>query len=192
MEKLFGTALLSLAGLVITAGDAAAWGCGNCGCFMGKICSHQENAFSPFCIDGISLRSCCCLGCCRRGYIPMQMLQNNPPCPPPAPPCCEGGFCGLGDDCGDGTFGDTPDALPAAPATKPGTTTTPGFNAPMPTPTQPAQNPGSTTGMEMYPAPYTPTGYQPSVFQPSVFQPMMNPGYGPGYPMMPGYGPMPR
>ena len=172
MNKLLASAFLSLLGLGMATQPAAAWGwfgcCGHCCCCSTcKICvsSSQYNAFSPFCVDGISMK-----GCCGNFMFP----NNNNFCPGPScDPCCTGSDC-----CDGGVLGQlpAPGALPRPSAPKSGqpAPTGPTFNAPMPTP---ANNGASMApGMQGYPQIY-PTAMQPNAY----------PGYYPGYGVMPGY-----
>src|SRR5262245_23113928 len=119
MKKLFAVAFLSLVGLGLTVEQAAAWCCHPC-CFCCRyrmcVCASQSNAFSPFCVDGVSCRGCC--GLCHRRCC--------------CPPLCWGNPCCAGTDCCDGgVLGQLPPTggVPTVPATpaKPGQSA-PGFN----------------------------------------------------------------
>lgn len=127
MNKTTIAAVLSLAGLGLTAADAFAWGrCGHgCGCVVKhKVVCTQYNAFSPWCCVPVGKRA----GlfhhhCCGAPNLTMSCYQ------------------GCGSPCGDGmcqgSYCDSPGATPA-PQRMPPATAGPEMipNAPMPAPAQ--------------------------------------------------------
>jgi hypothetical protein len=76
MKKLLWTALIGLVGLVLSSGHASAgwWGCGCCKCGV-KLCAHQYNAFSPFCLETCNV--CTPNGCNGNGYGPGCSAQGG-------------------------------------------------------------------------------------------------------------------
>jgi hypothetical protein len=140
MKKLFATALLSLAAIAFVTQPASAWlfchkCCTRSTCRI-KVCSHQENAFSPFCVDSVRYRGC---GCHQFNGVQ---------------PGCDNGYAANG--CEEGASGQLPAAAPAQGAAQGHSA----YLAPMPnmmTPNYPMPN-----GMMMAPAPgMAATGYQP-------------------------------
>jgi hypothetical protein len=168
MKKLFAIAVFALAGLGMVAQDASAWCCWSCGCgcrYRIKVHTHQENAFSPICVDGYSIKS--------HGHCNIPFMQQQ--C---APACYESG------PCDGGTLGHLPAAGgPAAGSAPSGPT----FQAPMPTP---ANNPSPMPSGQTMMVP--PSAAPPAFYQPTMYPPMNYPGYGPpqmygmGYPGFPG------
>jgi hypothetical protein len=124
MKKLLFVALLSLAGVGLTSGQASAWlFCHHCCSGSATLCIKPYNAFSPSCFGTIA-----CDGC-----FPVN-FGNHGPCGPYGPcgaggcgaggPACGGGWCGpsCGPACGpamgavmDGSCGSCGAGLAGAP-----------------------------------------------------------------------------
>jgi hypothetical protein len=153
MKKLVCVAILSLAGVGLSTGEASAWFfCHHC-CGKAVICVRPYNAFSPsvfgtLCADGCYPFSCPGAGGCM-------------PPPPPwmcgAPPWMGGGCCGPMD-------GGSPGGSPAPPAAKTATAPVmllPGAVTPTMQPPPPAPMPvGATSGAQAYPTGIQATGYR--------------------------------
>jgi hypothetical protein len=182
MRKLLITAVLSLAGVGLTTGQASAWIFRNC-CHKKcctSLCIRAYNAFSPTCFGTMY-----CDGCFPYAGV---SGQGAPPWAT-YPGAWQGGFCGPAGCMMDGSFAGPidagqPDASGQAglPANLPPTTDAP---AAAPAPVQntvPTMAPAGTPTSQMWVHPLQMAGYRG-----------MAPGYYPGYgvpavnPMMQGY-----
>lgn len=123
MNKLTTAAILSLAGLGLSAADAFAWGCctPHCCVIKHKVCCTQYNAFSPWCCTPMAPRHG--KHCCPCANM---MMSGGYQCPAPCQSGCQTGCDG----------GAAPS--PGVPPRMPGATASPEMipNAPMPNPAQ--------------------------------------------------------
>jgi len=163
MKKFIALAVLSVAGLGMSVGQASAWWfyhycCNKC---CTTICLQPYNAFSPVCCGNLA-----CNGCC-----PMNITQG---CGAPNWGYNSGGWggsCGATgyDGCVDGScsvgqlpiLDATQQKTPAPATSAPTTTPAPAFQGPMPTPkTGPTSYiPGLSSGLAM-PEMIQTVGYQ--------------------------------
>jgi hypothetical protein len=207
MRKLLFAAVVSLAGVALTTGQASAWfGCKRCCTGSATLCIRQYNAFSPSCFGSIA-----CDGCFPVGFSQGAPWGGGGPiwgghggsCGPDG--SCAGppvygapiyaGTLPPGATAGAPIYAGTlpPGAIagaPIAPGATAGTPIAPGtpapnFQAPPPAQTVPVIQPpapmpvGPNGTSQGWPVPVQAAGYR-NPYYPAY-------GYGPGY--APGYGP---
>src|SRR5262245_52484191 len=163
MNKLTTAAILSLAGLGLSAADAFAWGCGccqpHCCVIKHKVCCTQYNAFSPWCCTPMAPRHG--KHCCPCANM---MMCGGYQCPAPMHGCQSG--------CCDGGAATSP----GVPPRMPGATASPEMipNAPMPNPAQTMMPYGyplmAQGGMPMMMPPMPPMGYPGMPMNPMMMQ----------------------
>jgi hypothetical protein len=166
MRKLLFAALLSLAGVGLSTGQASAWlFCHHCCSGSATLCVKPYNAFSPSCFGTIACDGCFPVSFGNHGPYPPWAYGGGPGCCPPAwDACCPSLGCAM-DGAGCGSC--LPGAAPPGPTTGAPTTlppaSVPAFQAPPPSP----MPNGPTTGARAWPYPVQSAGYRgPSAYYP--------------------------
>jgi len=176
MKKLLLAALLSLAGVGLSAGESFAWPLHcfrRCCAGSATICVKPYNAFSPSVFGSITADGC----------FPMAIANHGPCYPPPAfgpPPGFGPMGCGMdGAGCGACFAGAGPGGPgmagppPGAPMMMPPGAGVPNFQAPPPTP----MPPGNPAGAQAWASPLQAAGYYPGYAPMPWMQPQGYPGY---------------